>query len=501
MSLSKQQQAYVDTAVSGGNVIASATAGAGKTFVLAETANNLTKGKTGVAVTFSKPLADELQVKLPPHIQGKTIHSLAYSTVAKALKASGNKGKLIVDGLKYRRLFRQYVNDESEFEFWVGELDNVQHMTLKLEELVKHIEETYGKYASMLIRVIQEGILIFHEEGKLTYTDMVWYPVLLGFDAHAWKNSVIMLDESQDVSELYMKTILMHSYKNSQILAVGDAQQTVHSWNGIPLNRFSVIRDELKAKQIRFHKTYRLPSTVVDLLYSLNLTDDIETESNREGSVSEKTIDYLLNNAKPGDMVLSRFHASQRGESLLSVGLALLQRGIPIRYVRYNPMDNIEAFVKFCKAEHRGTSVQMCLPLWESHLIDIVISRGNKAQDIDKRILHAKERALSVKIHLDLYKGHNQADFLAFTKNIYNRNNADSAVILSSAHASKGLESKNVYIVNPEQFMLTRPSSTADDYVAEANVMFVALTRTKDNLYFIGNQPEKVSSKYLAYYS
>ena len=92
----------------------------------------------------------------------------------------------------------------------------------------------------------------------------------------------------------------------------------------------------------------------------------------------------------------------------------------------------------------------------------------------------------SVQLHLNLYKAESPDGFNTFVQGLYTRHNTNNAVLLSSCHAAKGLESNNVFIVNPQQLMQMRKDATEEDYISEANVTFVAYTRTKENLYFVG---------------
>lgn len=510
MTLSKEQQQFTDLAVSGQNTIASATAGAGKTFTLAAAANSMITAKPnikGVALTFSKPLADELQRKLPSAITGKTIHSLCYATVQKALKSFGGN-RLNVDERKYRKLLqnKDIWNDESDGYMEI--IEDLQKLPFGVEEFSKFVDVSYPEETKrVILDILNQGYTQFQEEGTITYNDMVWYPVLKDYSKHAWKNQVVFLDETQDTSALYLKAIQMHSNPNSLFLAVGDQQQTVHAWNGIPLDRFSQIQNELNATNVRFNRTYRLPQEHVDLLYQLNLTDDIVTENKISGNINNIKLDNVYNTAVPGDLILSRFHAGKKSNdvSLVEVGLGLLRQGKPIRYVRFDPVKYIEMFVKFVNRT-KITNLTIGLVKWEEKLTEIArntcAKKGNDLnyEDLRNKMELVDQKVETVQLHLNLYQGNDGNSFIAFVKQLYDRNRSDNAIILSSAHAAKGLESNNVYILNPHQFMSFRREPTIEEYVSEANVLFVALSRSKSNLNFIGEQPMAVKEQYLSYY-
>lgn len=506
--LSEQQEQFVKFAVNGKNTIASATAGAGKTFTLAAAANAMIKDEPntkGIAVTFSKPLADELNKKLPEAIPGKTIHSLCYSTVAKWRKMNTGNGTLTVDEQKYRKILKNYDIFGDEATEWMEDLTNIQSMPLSKKALNEYLKRQYLDDYEMVKDVITDGINEYLEKGTVTYNDMVWYPILLEQDKAAWKNSLLLLDETQDVSDLYLSAIKLHLRPNAQIIAVGDAQQTVHTWNGIPITRFTDIKKELNSREIRFPITYRLPQSNVKLLYDLNLTNDIVTKKQNDGDVSNVDVNFVLDNAKPGDLILSRFHAGTRENdiSLTALGLALLRRGKPIRYVRFNPLQPVQQFVEFVERSKVNVSAKLAFPIWEENLkqkLSNTISRTATDEEINEKLERLNLKIETVKLHLDIFNGSSVNDFLSFVKELYNRNRSDNAIVLCSAHASKGLESDNVYIINPHQFMSFRRNPTVEEYVSEANVMFVAFSRSKENLLIVGDIPTSVRDEYLNFF-
>lgn len=487
--LSEEQTKFVNAVKTKQNVTAVATAGAGKTFTLTQAAKSI-PDKTGVAVTFSKQLADEMSEKLPENIKGKTIHSLCYGTIGTILKKSGNKGKLNVENNKYRKLFRAYDLYGDNVTAWLEEIETIQKQSFKTPtELKTYINLRYTEAATMLLDIFQDGLMQFYDNGVVTFNDMVWYTMLLDGKKYSWKNGVIMLDEAQDVSELYLNAIKAHAYDNSQWVVVGDPQQTIHGWNGIPLDRFKAITDDLQTHNIRFNRSYRLPLAVVELLHNLCLTDDIITNNQNQGSVNHIEKDVMATIVKPGDMILSRYHAAKGAHSLVEIGLSLLHNDIPVRYVRFDPVRFVENFVNYCKQSHKGKSVIAVFPLWEQHMYKVGMStlpkNATTQEVIDREDLIAG-KVNSVQLHLNLYKAESPDGFNTFVQGLYTRHNTNNAVLLSSCHAAKGLESNNVFIVNPQQLMQMRKDATEEDYISEANVTFVAYTRTKENLYFVG---------------
>jgi superfamily I DNA/RNA helicase len=61
----------------------------------------------------------------------------------------------------------------------------------------------------------------------------------------------------------------------------------------------------------------------------------------------------------------------------------------------------------------------------------------------------------------------------------------ENAVMLSTAHKSKGLEANRVLILLPDKLPLKYPHQKDWQFVQEMNLKYVALTRAKKELVFI----------------
>ena len=84
-----EQHAVVDAVVSGGNLKIKAYAGAGKTSTLRLIADHLA-GRRGSYLAFNKEIAQHARRGFPPNFSARTVHSLAYASVAPALTARVN---------------------------------------------------------------------------------------------------------------------------------------------------------------------------------------------------------------------------------------------------------------------------------------------------------------------------------------------------------------------------------------------------------------------------
>ena len=71
----------------------------------------------------------------------------------------------------------------------------------------------------------------------------------------------------------------------------------------------------------------------------------------------------------------------------------------------------------------------------------------------------------------------------------YNNNTAESNIILTTMHGSKGLEADNVFILSVNKGIFPHPKSTLK---YEKNLFFVAITRAKLNLFIYSNKEKQI---------
>jgi superfamily I DNA/RNA helicase len=72
-----------------------------------------------------------------------------------------------------------------------------------------------------------------------------------------------------------------------------------------------------------------------------------------------------------------------------------------------------------------------------------------------------------------------------YINKIFSDENIENAVMLSTAHKSKGLEANRVMILLPNKLPLKYPHQQRWQEVQEMNLKYVALTRARKELIFV----------------
>ena len=73
----------------------------------------------------------------------------------------------------------------------------------------------------------------------------------------------------------------------------------------------------------------------------------------------------------------------------------------------------------------------------------------------------------------------------SYINRIFSDENIENAVMLSTAHKSKGLEANRVMILLPDKLPLKFPHQQKWQEIQEMNLKYVALTRARKELIFV----------------
>ena len=240
------------------------------------------------------------------------------------------------------------------------------------------------------------------------------------------KYKYIIIDEYQDTS--YVKFNLIKNIlekTNAHLLVVGDDFQSIYRFTGCNLDIFINFKKYFKdSKIMKIENTYRNSLELIKI-----------------------TSKFILKNKK---QIKKNLHSNKHLNK-------------PIKYIYYN--NKKEIFKK------------LILDIYDKNKNEIMIlGRNNK--DIISVI---------------------DSDFILNNDNLIYLKNKDIKMKYYTVHKSKGLESDNVIIINMENKLLGFPSQIEDDkilrfvlnktdyypYEEERRLFYVALTRTKNEVYLL----------------
>ncbi|HEX7004745.1 MAG TPA: UvrD-helicase domain-containing protein [Trueperaceae bacterium] len=506
--LSHYQERIIEFVTSGqGNGVVRATAGAGKTSTLVAVASNLDPASRACFLAFGREAAAELARRLPPWVAAMTVHSLGRSTVERSLRSSGRRMQAVEKG-KYRRLLRRALKERpgssglapeqvAGCEEYLNRVVGLVRLHLvepgddgALRALVEHHAivppepELEPASHRLLWKVLEQGLDEALELGICDFTDMLYLPVTQELDPPRF--DFVCVDEAQDYSAaaLAFTRRLVDARSGGRLLFVGDPRQSIYGFAGADSEAMDRIVAETKATVLPLSITYRCPRSHVAL--ARLLAPEIEAgPSANEGRVFWIADRALEHWAREGDMVICRANAPLvktclrlaraglrafvRGRDLRKQLLELSERAVAGR--SRDPRDELDAFEARETARLQRLAGRRAEPLVEARrdLVDCL------------RFLLANPRSGDAVGLRELQRRIEET----FAQQ-------EGAVILSTVHRAKGLESDRVLLLYPE-LMPAPYARTARSLRGEAAVQFVALTRARHDLVFVSNASAQAS--------
>jgi len=257
-----------------------------------------------------------------------------------------------------------------------------------------------------------------------------------------------------------------------RIIAVGDPAQSIYQFRGADSEAIPNIIKKLNAKTLPLSITYRCPKTIVEL--AKEVVPDIEAaETAPKGIIHNIQVSELQKLAKPGDFVLSRTNAP-----LVKHCMAFLKAGIPANIQGKDVGANLLYFIKKSKAKTVNKFITY-VNAWRDREIERLLSE-KKSTDIcvDKAecLLNLCEGTLTIK------------DLKETIEKLFNDVDDNNKVIFSTTHKAKGMERDRVFILTGTYRY--GPGVEGE----EANLWYVAVTRSKSELFLVSKQNKQFSN-------
>lgn len=484
---SQYQQAIFDFITNeSGHAVVEAVAGSGKTTTIVQ-ALDLTPADAKVAfVAFNTHIAKELKTRAPSHVYVSTLHSLGNAIVHKSFP------KIKLDTDKVGRILEPFYPVSKE-AMRLGVIDKEQRkvnftkrfamrklvsisksvlVDVNDENAVMKMIERYSleidtNIIAELVTLLPDIMKLCKEDTEtLDFDDMIWFPVVLKLDFE--KFDFLMVDEAQDMNASQIEFIMNSIAPSGRIIAVGDRFQSLYGFRGADTNAIENIIDRLSATVLPLSVTYRCPTSHVDM--AKEFVPQLEARDNAPaGTISEISFIDLVNRVKPGDMVICR-----RNAPLIKPAFECLRRNMKaiirgkdigedlIRLVQRFDADDLHALYinlneyyekEFTKLIDKSRELQALMLKDKVETLQYIISESTTVQGVKDKIK------------------------LIFSDEI-------EGVTFSSIHRAKGLEARNVFILDRESMPL--PQAKQDwEQQQERNCIYVALTRSKENLILV----------------
>lgn len=520
---SAYQQAVFDWVEKGsGHAFVDAAAGSGKSTTLVQASSLLPKRTKALFCAYNRHIAVELDEKLKKAgstMECRTIHSLGRGALVSGLKRLKSNIELSdPESRKYSDLCDYYFLHLSglnlakhDFFLLTGCLRTFVDLcrsTLTpatnegLSWLIEHYDlefELDEIELSALCRgvnhVIAEGAEQYKKLGKIDYTDMIFLPVYLKLAPK--KYSFIFVDEAQDLSACQLEVVMMACREETRLLFCGDARQAIYGFTGADTESVGKIIERCQAKVLPLSICYRCPSSHVAL--AQQVFSGIEPSPMVEGGIIQVVESELVDTmARAGDYIICRTNAP-----LVSRCQALIRQGVQATVLG---RDLGKSFVDLLRKLEKSDNFAFewladCASAYQQEQERIL----SKYEDNELQIAMLKDKVATLKALHQAYlsevgvRAGNLKGFKEYIGHFFKpeededgkRIDYSSFVVLCSIHKAKGMEAKRIFIDRPD--LLPHPAAKAGwQLEQEYNILYVALTRAKADLYFIKSVPSPI---------
>jgi len=453
------------------HIFVNAGAGTGKTFTIVEGAKRIGNQKAAF-LAFNKSIATELQERLPEDVEAKTFHAFGFA----AIRNAGVKTR--VNNYKLNNIIKDLLGEDYHIAPLKKLVSLVKGSMLEGNDK-KAINQLIDEYNIQFESIREEEIAVQSIPAILTlcktqthhidFDDMIWLPLVSDYPLPHY--DIMFVDEAQDFNEM-QRELISRCVNGGRCIIVGDKNQAIYGFRGADSNSISMFEDRLTngSRDIEHYPltiTWRCPKSVV--AEANRYVVDFRCPSDAiDGTV---IVDASFNPQR-NDMVLCRYNAPLVGAfyDLISQGKSAYILG---RDMTKGLIISVE---KITKNKHMGTQEFWALFMKDFEFKHAKLLEQNKVNQA--LTLEDKRDCISIFVEKTTTVG----GIIEEIKRVFDGNDKGE-IMLSTVHKAKGLEADNVYILATDR--MPHPKGGHE----ENNICYVAITRAKKTLLYVGPRP------------
>jgi DNA helicase II / ATP-dependent DNA helicase PcrA len=497
---SEYQTAVFDLIENGeGHAVVEAVAGSGKTTTILEGLKYTPKHVAVAFVAFDRRIALELQSRSPSHVHVSTLHSLGLKNIRDhfgKVKVENRKQwlifNLITKGQQSEHISNEIMDEyQANVSFTRAERETLQENAVLVNNLVSMCKATlldptpenldwiYDRYGhntngdtELIFRAVAIAFRISVRliETVIDFDDMIYAPAV-GI-VKCEKFDFLFVDEAQDLNKSQIEFVLNSITETGRIIAVGDRAQSIYGFRGADTEAIPNLITALDAVSLPLSICYRCPPNHIEMAQGLVPTIQ-PFDGKDDGVIEHISFGDMLESVKPGDLIMCRTNAP-----LVAPAFELIRRGIKAVVLGRDIGKGLAVLVK--KVQKRNTSNNLLELLHDmSEYRDMEVAKlmaskkGYRAARLDDQI----ETIIALASNCNTIPALITRIDQVFDDRV-------QGVVFSSVHKAKGTEAERVFILRPD--LMPHPMAGADwEKAQEVNVEYVALTRSKSELYFV----------------
>jgi len=346
-------------------------------------------------------------------------------------------------------------------------------------------------------KLLDRGNDLAKRVNIVDYSDMLYLPQYFNLRPQRLFD-VVFVDECQDLSLAQIKIALKYVKHEGRIIAVGDPYQSIYGFTGADIESFDRFKRLPEIQPLTLTRCFRCPANIIELAQKFR--NDIYADDHRPGKVETIEFHEVIHTVKPNNLIISRTKAP-----LQKLLFELIENDIEVEVHE----DEVKEFVndlRFLFSKDELTNANLFIS--DPDLFDKVTERNvyvieKKAKvisNIRDRESFIMEESTLVKLKVDFISRqiniHMNCKTLEDLMKLLERliSGGENAVKLSTIHRAKGLENDVIFILNYDKLPLSRDDQKNWEIIQERNLVYVALTRSKNTLYLVNSPKDELNT-------
>ena len=441
---------------------------------------------TFLYAAYNADMVPEVQPMVPPFKQPygvdvRTIHGAGYKILNSKygyLKINQNRGTHIVEKITGKNFFQM----KDRFQ-WLSSLRFIEKLKDEClpptPENFQAMKDKYDGLANMVIHSdsVAQCTEIIKMMGTIDrsigieYIDQVWLAMFL---CKKPIYDIGIIDEAQDLSPA---RLLLVQRMCANLIFVGDPDQAINAFAGADPHAFDKIRAICHA-ELPLKVSFRNPPNIVEKANNLMLKriipdkkkrvllKGIKTEKGEEKQITYNTLLKELPDTLSSALIICRYNAP-----LISCALKLYKEKVPCTILGKSLVTELKNIVNGRKASNLA-ELDHKLNAYEEFTCKAVPAH---IQDVIKDKITCIRQVMSVCEEIE--------DIPEMLKTMFTPSKDEQHIQLCTIHKSKGKERSHIYILFPP--IESHHARTDEQKQQEMNLHYVAITRTKQNLYWV----------------
>ena len=472
----QEQRDIIDAAKTGQDVIVQALAGSSKTTTCVMIAQETFK--SSLYLTFNRRMREEAEEKMPPHVDVRTWHSIAFGKagIPLAHKLKRPKGRYqnvcgtgteIANHFKLKSIFHEnrFVSanaiglavKETLAKYEYSKEVSLENKHVSYSVLRKFVVggklpfELYNSFKRVVLETAKKlWKLRVDVNSNIVITHDTYLKVFQLSGESLGEYDIVYSDESQD-SSLVMVDVLRK--QDCQKIIVGDAFQKIYGWRGSvdAMQMFNGVELKL-TKSFRFGENVaKVASAIIDR--DLRGNEEVKSfvHSAEEFELVGSTILYRTNSA------------------LLRDACSYIQQGykVNLEIDTYDFTRLLESVVALKNNNKRGVKHESVMPYndWKELVEDVKNGWGAEVSHVVSLVDKGQEQRI-----LNTLKSHANCD--------------NPEIVMTTAHKAKGREFSVVALADDFPSGYDSDNSWVGLEEEERNLLYVAATRAKHYLFY-----------------